>query len=291
MAKTTVIWGHKLHSHTHSYIHEGFARAFAFLGYDVHWVDDDDDVSGIDFSGALFLTEGQVDGRIPIRRDCKYVLHNCDGERYASVRDRCLTIQVCCVNQLRGRTLDRVGPASYYADGVLYQPWATDLLPSEIRFDWADLPREAASYWVGTIGGGRFGNVNELAGFQRACAERGVTFVQRGGVSRDTHIELIQRSCLAPAITGTWQVGEGYVPCRIFKNISYGQLGLTNSASVNEVFEGRLVTNPDTYQLFADGEDALRAPAARARVRELMQTVRDSHTYVQRIGTILQVLP
>ena len=67
MAKTAVVWGHKLFSHTHSYVHEGFARAFQFLGYDVHWLDDTDDVSGIDFSGALFITEGQVDRRIPIR--------------------------------------------------------------------------------------------------------------------------------------------------------------------------------------------------------------------------------
>lgn len=290
MARTAVIWGHKLHSHTHSYVHEGFARAFRFLGYDVFWVDDADDVSGIDFSGALFLTEGQVDSCIPIRRDCKYVLHNCDGKRYASIRSNCLNIQVYCANQVRRAALDRVGPAAYYADGVLYQPWATDLLPNEIRFEWADLPRKAVSSWIGTIGDGPFGNIREIDGFQRACQERGVAFEQRASVSRATHIELIQRSFLAPAITGTWQVGEGYVPCRIFKNISYGQLGLTNSPAVNDLFDGRLVVNPDTHQLFADGETALRAPDAAARIRELMQVVRETHTFVNRIATILEVL-
>lgn len=291
MARTVVVWGHKLFSHTHSYVHEGFARAFRHLGYDVYWVDDHDDVSGIDFGGALFLTEGQVDTRIPIRRDCKYVLHNCDGQRYASVRGNCLTIQVYCANQVRSRTLDRVGSAAYYADGVLYQPWATDLLPNEIRFESADLPREAESYWIGTIGEGRFGNVRELDGFRRACAERGVAFIQRRSVSRDTHIELVQRSCLAPAVAGTWQLEEGYVPCRIFKNISYGQLGVTNSTAVDELFDGRLVFNADTYQLFADAEEARRRPGAAARVRELMATVRDRHTFVNRIEAILEVLP
>ncbi len=291
MSKTAVIWGHKLHSHTHSYVHEGFARAFAFLGYDVYWVDDADDVSGIDFGGALFVTEGQVDGCIPIRRDCKYVLHNCDGAKYASVRGNCLTIQVYCANQLPRTALDRVGPAAYYADGVLYQPWATDLLPHEIRFEWADAPREAASYWVGTIGGGEFGNIHELEGFRQACGEHGVNFVQRGGVSRETHVGLIQRSCLAPAIVGTWQLREGYVPCRIFKNISYGQMGLTNSSVVNDVFDGQLVANVDTHQLFADGEEARRDPGASGRVRDLMHRVHDTHTFVQRIATILDVLP
>lgn len=291
MRKTAVIWGHKLHSHTHSYVHEGFARAFGFLGYDVHWVDDDDDISGIDLSGALFLTEGQVDGHIPMRRDCKYVLHNCEFDRYASVQTRCLRLQVYTRRHEAMHPFDRLGPASYYSDGVLYQPWATDLLPHEIRLEWADRPRERTAYWVGTVGEGQFGNARELDGFQRACREHGVAFVQQAGVSRETHLDLIQRAYLAPAIVGTWQLSAGYVPCRIFKNISYGQLGLTNSAAVHGMFDGRLVLNPDTHELFADGEAAVCAPTAGTRTRDLMRMVRDGHTFVHRIRTILQVLP
>ena len=186
---------------------------------------------------------------------------------------------------------ERLGPASYYGDGVLYQPWATDLLPHEINLEWATMRREAASYWIGTIGGGEFGNERELEGFQRACGERRVPFVRREGISRDMHVDLIQRSCLAPAIVGTWQLAQGYVPCRIFKNISYGQLGMTNSEAVDAIFEGRLTVNRDTHQLFADGETLLRGPGGVARVRELMQTVRETHTFVNRIATILKVLP
>lgn len=290
MPKTAVVWGHKLHSHTHSYVHEGFARAFRFLGYDVHWLDNDDDVSGIDFSGALFITEGQVDARIPVRRDCRYVLHNCDGARYASVRDRCLALQVYCARNMEP-SFERVGPASYYAGGVLYQPWATDLLPDEIDLAWAGRPRERASFWVGTIGGGEFGNVNELAGFQRACGEHDVAFVQRAGVSRATHMDLIQRSYMAPAIVGTWQLHHGYVPCRIFKNISYGQLGLTNSEAVNAIFDGGLVANKDTHHLFNAGEHLLHGKKGVAHVRDLMHTVRENHTFVHRIATILNLLP
>ena len=39
-----IIWGHKLNTHSHSYIQLGFYRAFAYLGYDVMWLDDSDDV-------------------------------------------------------------------------------------------------------------------------------------------------------------------------------------------------------------------------------------------------------
>ena len=32
-----IIWGHELHNHTHSYIHNAFYRTFKYLGYNVYW--------------------------------------------------------------------------------------------------------------------------------------------------------------------------------------------------------------------------------------------------------------
>jgi hypothetical protein len=37
-----IIWGHPLYSHTHSYVHEAYYRAFKSMGYDVHWFHDED---------------------------------------------------------------------------------------------------------------------------------------------------------------------------------------------------------------------------------------------------------
>ena len=42
MFERVIIWGHKLHTHTHSYIHYGFYKAFKHLNYDVYWLDEDD---------------------------------------------------------------------------------------------------------------------------------------------------------------------------------------------------------------------------------------------------------
>lgn len=83
--KKVVIWGHKLHSGTHYYIHWGFHRAFKALGYEIFWFDEKDNIKNIDFSHSLFLTEGQVDNNMPIRKDCFYILHNCKPEKYTSV--------------------------------------------------------------------------------------------------------------------------------------------------------------------------------------------------------------
>ena len=35
-----VIWGYPLHSHTHSYIHAAFYKAFTHLEYETYWFHD-----------------------------------------------------------------------------------------------------------------------------------------------------------------------------------------------------------------------------------------------------------
>ena len=37
-----VIWGYPLYSHTHSYIHAAFYKAFTHLGYETYWFHDGD---------------------------------------------------------------------------------------------------------------------------------------------------------------------------------------------------------------------------------------------------------
>jgi hypothetical protein len=91
---------------------------------------------------------------------------------------------------------------------------------------------------------------------------------------------------MAPAIVGQWQKMVGYIPCRIFKNISYGQMGITNSPRVYELFEEKIIYNSDEYQLFFDARHALMRTTHK-QLFELMDFVRDKHTYLNRIETLL----
>ncbi len=282
-----IIWGHKLHSHTHSYIHHAFYKAFQHLGYNTYWMDNNDNITGFDFSNSIFLTEGQVMENMPIRNDCKYILHNCKMEPFESIRDRCLQIQVFTYDAL-GHNLENVGNHLYYKDRVLYLYWATDLLPHEINYQ--PTQREHRIYWVGTMGEGQFGNKTELNRFQEACQLRGIQFTHACGISFEENQALIRRSYMAPAINGTWQVEKGYLPCRIFKNISYGQFGLTNNQAVQDLFNGQLIYSPDCKELFALAEQNMKAPDYEQRLIGLMNIVKAEHTYVNRIETILKYL-
>src|ERR1700722_11695217 len=126
-----IIWGHKLHTNTFSFVFNGFYRGFQHLGYNTFWFDDSDDVSQIDFSNSLFITEGQVDGKIPLVADAVYFLHNADLTKYPSLKS--FTYQVYTDDVLT-RNCIKVDSCIYYdiPGRCLYMPWATDLLPYEI---------------------------------------------------------------------------------------------------------------------------------------------------------------
>jgi hypothetical protein len=295
--KNVIIWGHKLHSHTHSYIHAAFYRAFEYQGYNTYWFDDNDTLNGFDFSSSLFITEGQVDKRIPLRDDCRYILHNCDGEKYRSLRQKgnCIMLQVYTHDCLP-RSVQKLDDCIYADknDLCIYMPWATDLLPHEIdaiknKFRIRAPGKNKAVYFIGTIGGGTFGNDNHIDKFKRACHEHGISFMQQRNLSLEETILNTQSSLMAPAIQGDWQIEKGYIPCRIFKNISYGAIGATNSKTVRELFQRKIVYNPDCYQLFYDVRDRINTITLEEQF-EIMDFVKEKHTYLNRIEHLLQFM-
>jgi hypothetical protein len=279
-----VIWGHKLHSHTHSYVHNGFYTAFKYLGYPTYWFDDKDELSDFDFSHTLFITEGQVD-----------MLHNCTDPKYRTLsKKNVILFQVFTDSIFSVPHLVKLDTCIYYdlSGRCIYMPWATDLLPHEIdaiKQSLLSTPQRKEVYWVGTIGNGTFGNIDQLTPFMKACQENDLAFIVKHKLSVPEHIAAISSSFIAPAIVGKWQQEKGYIPCRIFKNISYGKMGVTNSRHVFELFDKKIVYNPDTYQLFYDAKNKAETMAIE-ELFELMDLVKTKHTYLNRAETLLNFL-
>jgi hypothetical protein len=282
--RRVVIWGHPLHSHTHSYVHEAFARGFAALGWETIWTNDPADLEGVSLDGALFLTEGQVMEGMPYDPRARYVLHNAQGWEHW---ENALAIQVYTGDTRArweaGGPVERINDYTFAEPGTLYQPWATDLLAHEFDFDVPFPPPEPYTAWVGTIGDGVFGNREQLQPFFDASEAAGVPVRHRASIERSEHIDMIRSSLLAPAIVGAWQLEHEYVPCRIFKNISYGRLGVTNSPFVQSMFEAEVP--PAVFEV------AVERSRDRGLLREQMREVQARHTYASRIETILAHLP
>ena len=294
-----IVWGYKSKEryHTHGHVHEGFYRALKFMGHDVQWLDQMDNQSGElnnRVSNTLFITEHQATAKMPIRKDCTYAIHNYFESR-PMVKERFKDLRVLHFGVFTGKPyfgndciwLDRWTP--FYPDKkAMEMMWATDLLPYEIEANKAGakvINRDSAVInWVGTMWDGPFGNMQELSDFRVACIENHISLIHYGypnQVSLEENVKLTRESLFAPAIVGGWQREHNYIPCRIFKNISYGQFGVTNSEAVQELFGGKLICNPNTYALFYEAHARLlKTPVT--QLYELMDIVAKNHTYINR---------
>jgi hypothetical protein len=286
-----VLWGHKLHSHTHSYIHNAYVIAFKHLGYKTLWLDNNDDISGIDFTGTFFITEGQVHQNMPVRNDCYYVLHNCDMKRYSDLPERqymYLQVYTHDVVKKHFATPIDVSELSYYKekDNCLWIPWATDLLPHQIDENIAKLKS------------GEFKNHNMVsfvgsmtrpwAFIKQFCDNNNIRFFKPSNLSVEDNIRFTQASIVAPAVQDDWQCTNGYIPCRIFKNISYGKMGITNNSAVYTLYNRNIIYDENIDELMRKGLafESLPFEERVNRLVPLMEMTRDKHTYLNRIQSL-----
>ncbi len=310
MNKRFISWGHKLHSHTHSYIHYGYERAFARLGFETLWFDDNDDVSNVNFDNCIFFTEGQVDKNIPLNDSSMYITHNCDDEKYQNFKK--INIQVFNKSLITGDStpvprghhtfttsdpLTKINEYTYVSKNTIYQPWATDLLPDEINLD--DAHNEMINkecLWIGTYGGAdsEYQNWTAVDPFFDESRRNGLTINRidpwAAPVSPEANKALVNKAMIAPTLQGPWQIKHGYIPCRIFKNISYGHLGVTNNELVNHIFDNKLVYDSDSIILFHKAMEAKKDPNVIDNIKYLMNEVKTKHTFINRAQVILSVL-
>jgi len=175
----------------------------------------------------------------------------------------------------------------------LYMYWATDLLPSEIDvnieriLDIQNMRTNQVNF-IGSVS-----NIWYL--FSQVCIQNRIPFHQYGAtfnlfsdhnVSIEKNVEWIQSSLISPALQADSQLMERYIPCRIFKNISYGRMGMTNNPVVQDLFDGELIYDTDLIRLIQKGIDFEMLPDKKEIVVKRMKHVRDNHTYINRIHTI-----
>lgn len=317
--KKVIIWGYTSPNHTHYYTHYGYYRAFEALGYDVHWLNPDRD-HGFDFSNSLVFTEQFETRNMPLSDSATYFIHylgNKDNrhEQYLGRVGRLIDVRYNANSwvdknydyQLDRSKVEKIGSGTYFEKGtngydIVYTVWATHLLPDEINLENRFIQREEKVYYIATIGGGRGGlfdslkapdyydNVPYILPFYEACKENNIEFISNcpwlNPLDDDSAMSMIQRSYLAPDFRHKAMLDWGYIPCRMMKNISYGQLGMTNSKAVYEFFDGQVVYNDDTHELFSDGVKKMKDYDF---IKSQMLLVKDRHTFINRALELIEV--
>lgn len=290
-----IIWGHKLHSHTHSYIHYSFDKAFRYLGYKTLWLDDNDDVSNINFDNCFFITEGQVCKKIPLNQTSKYILHNVDGAHFASLpQANKFNLQFFHKPALE-RGYEKINDWTWRGSDVIHIPWGTDLLPYEIKEEDSHneiYKRECV--WVGSYDNGDYSeyqNNTELNPFFDKCRTNGINVriinPWVAPCSMAENRQIVREAMLAPAINGIFQKKTWYLNCRLFKNMSYGHFGITNNWYATQIFGDKVIYDEDPSVLFDKIMTLKTSPNAHQFIREGMKEVREHHTYINRVNALL----
>ena len=302
--KQVIIWGHKLHSSAHSYIHYGFYKAFKELGYKTLWLENNENNENniIDYSDTLFIVEGQEDKHIPIINECYYLLVNCDLSKYRWKDIHILILNVYSRDILFRPYLylKKIDKYIYYEYvsiynefPAIYMPWATDLLPSEIDENMRKIDN-ILDYETSDIN--LVGSLSaEWYSARFYCFLNGFKFNFFSGKKIDFKENeiLIQNSYIAPAIQTEFQINQRYITSRIFKNISYGKMGLTNNQVVAELFDGNIIYNNDISKLLELGveyEKNTDKNLKKAKILFLMEYVKEKHTYINRVKSIFKCL-
>lgn len=199
--------------------------------------------------------------------------------------------------------------------------WATDLLPHEIEQAWQEVrerPRAAADQRsVVFVGSSWAANARELAVLAHESVARKLHFGHYGrvmvptpwpqselvsvhgeSVSMTENVRLVREATIAPALQGLHQlrnengegVGEGnYVPCRIFKNISYGAFGVSNNPTAKAVLGDAVVCRADIGEMLDAALEQAAADPHRSVLREAMERVAKTHTYLDRLAMLIEL--
>ncbi len=239
-----VVWGGRTDLHSHGHIHRHFFRAAQALGLPAFWVDDEPAARGLLEPGTLVIAADIWANHIaPAAPHVSYVLHNFDGSHplcrdLENAPERLLRLQVWS-NDALGEPWDIA--RSYFREGrTLFQPWGTDLLADEFLAPVANLEARDAVFvgaiWSDRSDEGELGNEGAIDELRTALAARGLGFRHLTHVSDAENVDAVRSARLAPAFAGAWQVSHNYFPCRVFKNVSYGQVAITNVPGLQELF-------------------------------------------------------
>lgn len=291
-----IIWGHKYNNHTHGHIHSSYFKAFSKLGHETYWFDDRDDVTGFNFDNCIFFTEDQVQKKIPLNKSSKYILHHTRIEKY--IDNNLYFINLANYLKLcdegvsayhKENTVEKISDCCFWDDKTktIYQPWATDLTPDQIDIN--DIPKFDSEfsdvYYVGTP----HDNSKKISNFSNSVSIKNINFKLINNVSDEENKNLIRKSLVSVDLRSDWHIECGYLPCRIFKNISYGRITGTNSQNVKNIFGDSVVYSEKEENLF-DLLIEKEKNKTSSEVKSYMNFIKNNHTYFNRIKNLLSLL-
>ena len=318
-----IIWGfypkNGVLQNTISYVWNSFYNAFKYLGYEVYWFPNQK-IENFDFSNCIFISEGYDDSEIPLDKtstyfvhcaynpekyvgkvrkfiDMRYNLKKIDHPNYVYELDKEKTKMDigCYYEPSTNQVIDfKNGKVSYRIDDFdkIYIGWATNLMPNEINEDDVYYPRSNKVYFLGSLSSdGNYSNIHLIEEFARECRKNGIEFVvnnfSNNQLSEDDYINLCKESLLGFDIRCQADVEWGRISCRLYKNMSYGHLGMTNCYEAYKELDEHCIYNQSASQLFYN---AMSKKDDFEFIKKGVNYIKEHHTYVNRVKSMIKVV-
>ncbi|SMF00180.1 hypothetical protein SAMN02745866_00018 [Alteromonadaceae bacterium Bs31] len=295
----------------------------------VEWVDNTHSKPIAFFEQALIFTnvyKVKSDTRLPVVSNSVYLIHNHNPSKLQPLKyqraidsGHAMTYQVYRGQPEEGYLAIENEFAHFYSkakkDAVL--TWATDLLPHEIEANIEKIRQGVSTkiYDYSFVGSIWESNIDAFSDFVEAVVGVGKKVHQFGrlikyrdvvrswpslisekrNIDLDENQRITRCSHIAPAIQGYKQLDSpkrkgNYIPCRIFKNISYGAMGVTNNLSVHKMLNEKTIFDENLSSMVAKAEQWLESTRKTEDMLELMEIVKRDHTYVNRINSMVYCL-
>ncbi len=264
------------------------------MGISSVWVEDEEKAQEFLRPGTTVIAIDIWSDWLVPRPGVDYVLHNFPADHsvfQGAAGENILRLQVWSDDAFgtpwaEARAFDRVGRC-------LYQPWGTNLLAEEFMEPVFNQTTNTAIF-VGAIWGeknwqyGELGNMRAIDELKLALSELGLKFVHFTHIPDTAAVRELRSARLAPSVAGAWQVAHGYLPCRCFKNPSYGVLMFTNVPAVNRLFGDAAVPGTSVRELV---ENAVRLKQKEyVELVQAQQRVAAHYTYRESLTAIFQAL-
>lgn len=322
-----IVWGFKpnergIYKNTIGYVWNGFYKGFKALGFETYWMSDDDYDKSLDYSNCIFLAEAWDSKNIPIEQSSIYYVHCAyDPSKYVGNVKKFIDLRYNLkfmnhpnyIFSRNKRDDIKLGPCCYYQQSTnqmvhlknghvdyqiedfdkIYISWATDLLPEEMNENDIYSKRENLIVFFGTIYYDQYTNIPELEEFNLVCKQNNVSFLVNpysygdDQISQEDYIHNYKKCLFGLDLRGKDNRENGYIPCRVFKNASYGLLTTTNSEEVYKEMDGYCVYNSSVTELFYD---AMKRKNDFQFIKECFNYVKDNHTFINRCSDILKIL-
>lgn len=305
MKQKIILWGYPHLTHTHSYIYYGLKKGFEHLGCDVFWFHDGNypSTTEFDYENSVFFVDnqGRTENNVPILesgiyfsydtftnvnkylgkvkglvnyRVAEYKHPGVDNERYVQIE--------------KGVVFDTQSSEEY---NVIHFNYATNLLPHEIDFGWANKKRNNEYNFIGTIHSPRPNFEPLHQNFIQIIKDNNIQFNHRdpwiNPATEEENIELMQKSIFVPDFRPAEQKANLYTSDRIMKAISYGCLVVSDCHYAKNFIDEQLLTSENAQEIYDLGmENQYNIDL----IVHLMEVVKNNHTYINRCKGLLSII-